>query len=176
MGTVRTIDVAPLSCGMPTVIIRPIAPADAAKLVAFHEQCSDETRRLRFFSVHPHLLDEEVDRFVHVDGTQRAALIALVDGGIVGVVRYDRSRERPAEAEVAVVVRDDMQGRGIASALLDRLGAHALARGVRRFTAVTLPENDKVRDVFRAFSSGMSSRYGNGVVEVTMPLVPDREP
>ena len=155
---------------MPTIMIRPIEPRDADCLRVFHERLSPESRRMRFFSVHPHLSDDEVDRFVHVDGTRRVALIALADGEIVGVARYDQSLADLAEAEVAIVVRDDMQNHGIAGALLDRLGARAGSKGIRRLTAVTLPENERVRQLFRWFRPGTSSRYGNGVVNVTMPL------
>lgn len=159
---------------VPTFMIRPIDPHDDELLRAFHEQLSPESRRMRFFSFHPHLGDDEVDRFVHVDGTRRAAFVAMVRGEIAGVARYEGSPDNPAEAEVAIVVRDDLQHHGIAGALLDRLGAHAASKGIRNLTAVTLPENNSVRKVFRSFRPGTSSSYGNGVVDVTMPLAPDR--
>lgn len=162
------------SWSVPTVMIRPIEPSDDELLRAFHERLSPESRRMRFFSFHPHLGDDEVDRFVHVDGTSRAALVALVRGEIAGVARYEGSLDSPAEAEVAIVVRDDMQHHGIAGALLDRLGAHAVSHGIRSLTAVTLPENERVRQVFHSFRPDMSSSYGDGVIEVTMPLCGNR--
>jgi RimJ/RimL family protein N-acetyltransferase len=155
---------------VPTVTIRPIEPGDGERLRAFHAQLSPESRRLRFFSFHPHLSDDEVDRFVHVDGTRRAAFVATVGGEIVGVARYEGASDDDAAAEVAIIVRDDMQHQGIATALLDRLGAHAISKGIEHFTAITLPENERVRHLFRSFRSGTSSRFGDGVIDVTMPL------
>ena len=158
---------------IPTLMIRPIRPSDAAELVRFHESLSPETKRLRFFSPHPHLLPYEVDSFTHVDGADRCALVALVGAEIVGVARYDRDTE--TVAEVAIVVRDDLQERGIATALLQRLASHAHAVGITRLVAVTLPENERVRSVFHDLRPGTTSRFENGVIKVTIPLVPDQE-
>src|SRR5690349_12316761 len=85
------------------VQIRPIEPADAPRLVAFHEALSPETTRYRFFTVHPRLSESELERFTHVDHHSREALIALLDGALVGVARYIQV-EGTTEAEVAFVV------------------------------------------------------------------------
>ena len=56
----------------------------------FHEGLTDETTRLRFFMLHPHLGQSEVARFTHVDHHDREALVALDGHDIIAVGRYDR--------------------------------------------------------------------------------------
>jgi RimJ/RimL family protein N-acetyltransferase len=154
------------------IVIRPIHEHDDERLVAFHESLSPETQRLRFFSQHPHLSTPEVTRFVNVDGIDRVALVAVADDDIVAVARFDRTAS-PDEAEVAFVVRDDMQGHGIASDLLRRLSVAARQAGITRFVAETLPENRRMLHVFHGFSPGVMTEFRQGVVHVTIPLVED---
>ncbi len=103
-----------------TARVRAIRPDDAAALVAFHAGLSPETVVLRFFGPHPRLSDAEVVRFTTVDGVDRVALVAERAGDVVGVARYDRPPTSD-EAEVAFVVADAFQGRGVGTILLEHL-------------------------------------------------------
>ena len=120
-----------------TVHVRPIRPDDAAQLVTFHQGLSSRSVYRRFFSVHPTLSDAEVERFTCVDYVDRLALVAEVDGQIVAVARYDRSPGSP-EAEVAFVVADVFQHRGIATMMLELLAYAAWRSGITTFVASTL--------------------------------------
>lgn len=157
------------ACDERAFVIRAIAPDDADRLVAFHERLSSETKRLRFFSFHPHLQPEEVTRFVTVDGTHRAAVVAVSGGDIVGVARLDRDGDSE-QAEIAVVVQDDLQRHGVGRRLLDALFDVARDVGLTRLTATTLPENNPVRELFRSLGYPMTSQYAAGVIEVSMQL------
>jgi GNAT superfamily N-acetyltransferase len=150
--------------------VRPMRPDDAARLRRFHGTLSNETTRLRFFSVHPELTENEVDRFTHVDHHDREALVATVDGDIIGVTRFDRLADRPAEAEVAFVVTDDWQGCGIGSALFEQLATRARRAGIERFVAETLPHNQRMLTVFHHSGLPCRSSYRDGVVHVVMEL------
>jgi GNAT superfamily N-acetyltransferase len=110
-----------------------------------------------------------VRRFVTVDGSSRVALVALQHDDIVGVARFDRI-SGTTDAEVALVVDDDRQGNGIGGLLLELIAQRARARGVDRLVAHTLPENTRVRDVFRGYSSDVSSAFVHGLVDVVIPL------
>ena len=99
------------------IVVRPIRPDDAPALVDFHEHLSAETIYLRFFSSHTHLRPAEVERFIHVDGHDRFAVVAEHGGAMVAVARYDRLKD-PRTAEVAFVVADAWQHHGIGSFLL----------------------------------------------------------
>ena len=120
--------------------IRPIVPSDGAALVRFHELLSPESQRSRFFTAHPHLSATEVERFTNVDHRDREALVAVIGADIVGVGRYDRLGASP-RAEVAFVTRDDHQGTGIATTLLQQLTVAAHRVGITCLVAETLAGN-----------------------------------
>ncbi len=149
--------------------MRPIAPDDDARLVAFHEKLSRETQRLRFFGPHPHLSIAEVQRFVRVDGNRRVAVVAERDDEIVAVARYDLLGDTD-EAEAAFVVRDDLQGQGLGTLLLAELATRARAQGVARLVALTLPENRPMQRVLHAFGPNVTSAFVDGVVRFEIAL------
>ena len=155
-----------------TVHVRPITPVDAGALEALHERLSDHSVYLRFFSVHPHLTEREVERFTTVDGDQRMALIATLRDHIVGVARYERSPRNPEEAEVAFVVEDAHQGRGLGMLLLEHLAVYARSRGIRRFVAETLPQNRPMQEVFRRAGFVEKARFEDGIVRVELEIEP----
>ena len=112
-----------------SVRVRPIEAGDRDRLERFHEQLSDRSVYRRFFYLHRHLSTADLDRFTQVDGAERLALVALDGDAVVAVGRYDRLVPG-ACAEVAFVVADAWQGRGIASALLALLAAAARTSGL----------------------------------------------
>lgn len=155
--------------------IRPIRQDDAAALVAFHNHLSAETVYRRFFGIHPHLSPSEVERFTQVDYRDRLALVAEIDGQLAAVARYDR-RPGTDGAEVAFVVADAYQRRGLGTFLLDRLAVAARDRGVRFFQAETLERNQLMREVFRHAGFPCEERDVNGVIEVRFPITARPQP
>jgi acyl-CoA synthetase (NDP forming)/GNAT superfamily N-acetyltransferase len=131
-----------------TVHLRPIEPSDADTLVKFHAGLSMRTRYLRYFSAYPRIPDRDLQRFTNVDHHDRVALVAWLGEEIIAVGRYERAVAGD-EAEVAFVVADAHQGRGIGSVLLEHLAAAARESGIARFTALVLAENDAMIRVFR---------------------------
>jgi GNAT superfamily N-acetyltransferase len=122
-------------------MIRPIEPGDKAAIAAAFEQLSTESRYRRFFSPLERLSDRDLAYLTEVDHHDHEALIAHSEPGEpLGVARYVRVDDR-RKAEVAVAVVDGWQGRGVATALLDRLSDRAREEGVRIFTATILTEN-----------------------------------
>ena len=151
--------------------IRPIRPTDADPLSSFHDHLSGETVYRRFFGAHPHLRDEEITRFTEVDYRDRLALVAEVEGGLVGVARYDRSQGTD-RAEVAFVVADPFQGHGLGTLLLEHLAVAARRRGIATFEAQTLSTNYPMQGVFGQTGFDCVQRWGDGVVEVSFPIAP----
>ncbi len=148
--------------------VRPIRPADGEALRALHDSLSEEAKRLRFFSYHPVLSEEELERYVRVDYVARLALVATMAGELVAVARYDRVGSD--EAEIAFVVREELQGRGLATLLLEHLAAAALARGITTFVADVLAENRRMLEVFRQAGFEESTAFEGGAIRVTLRL------
>ncbi len=152
------------------VQVRPIKPEDADQLVAFHGRLSTESRYFRFFLVKDTLERREAEFFSNVDYQDRMALVALDDGLIIGVGRYDRLKHDPSVAEVAFVVDDAHQGKGIASELLALLTSYARQTGVTSFRAFVLPENLQMMRVFRNSGYGLTRTLEDGVFTVDFPV------
>lgn len=152
-----------------TVHLRPIEPSDAGALIAFHASLSDRTRYLRYFSTYKNMPEKDVVRFTTVDHVDRVALVVVLSGDIIGVGRFDRLPD-PAEAEVAFVVSDAHQGRGIGSVLLEHLAAAARERGIRRFVAEVLAENRRMVRVFTDAGYQASHEFDYGVVHLSFAI------
>ncbi|MEU6120296.1 GNAT family N-acetyltransferase [Streptomyces sp. NPDC047123] len=162
-----------------TARIRPITAEDAERLVSFYEQVSDESKYYRFFAPYPRLSAKDVHRFTHHDQVDRVGLAVTVGGEFIATVRYDRIDERgmaasaPAdEAEVAFLVQDAHQGRGVASTLLEHIAAVARERGIRRFAAEVLPANSKMIKVFTDAGYQQKRSFEDGVVRLEFDLEP----
>ncbi|MEV4555047.1 bifunctional acetate--CoA ligase family protein/GNAT family N-acetyltransferase [Nonomuraea wenchangensis] len=153
-----------------TAHVRPIRPADADRLRSFYSRLSDESIYFRFFGPRPRLSDRDVERFTNVDYVDRVALIATIGTEMVAVIRYDKTG--PGEAEVAFLVEDAHQGRGVASVLLEHLAATAREHGIETFVADVLPANMRMMGVLRQAGYTAQSRFADGVVRMTLDLTP----
>ena len=152
-----------------TVHLRPILAEDADRLQAFHSRLSKETVYNRFFAYRPALSDADLARFTQVDHRDRVALVATLNDAIVGVVRYDRF-PGSQDAEVAFVVEDGHQGRGLGPLLLEHLAGAARERGITGFTADVLPTNRPMLGVFRTAGYTTARKLTEGYVELTFPI------
>jgi len=127
--------------------IRPIRPDDEPRLVELYDRLSRHTAYQRFFAVMQRLPTDWYHFFANVDYVGRLALVAereTVSGyQLIGVGRYEPADEAET-AEVAFVVEDGWQGRGLGAILLDAVLSAAAARGVLRFQAYVLAENHRM--------------------------------
>jgi acyl-CoA synthetase (NDP forming)/GNAT superfamily N-acetyltransferase len=152
--------------------MRQIRPDDAEAIVAFHSRMSDRTRYLRYFSPYPRIPERDLDRFVNVDHRDREAYVIVSGTRIMAVGRYERLGPDSPEAEVAFVVEDAHQGRGIGSVLLEHLAEAARENGITRFVAEVLPQNGGMLRVFSDFGYQVQRRYADGVVHLSFPIAP----
>lgn len=128
--------------------LRPVLPGDNERVVHGPVQFSSETLYRRFQSTRTptralmtYLFEVDyVDHFVWVmtDGP---------DGPVVADARFVRDEADPTEAEVAFIVGDDYQGRGVGGFLMDAVSVAARSDGVRRFTARVLADNLAMRAI-----------------------------
>jgi GNAT superfamily N-acetyltransferase len=146
-----------LSVGL-EILVRPIQPTDRRLIAQTFDRLSPESRYRRFFAPLSRLSQEDLTYLTEVDHSDHEALVAVdpEDGSIIGVARYVRS-EDPAEAEVAVVVEDPWQGRGVASALLERLVERARGAGITYFVALVMSDNEDALELFRHLAPGGST-------------------
>ncbi len=153
-----------------TAHLRPIRPSDAARLVAFYDRVSPESKYLRFFAAYPKLSDRDVRHFTQVDYVDRVALIVTLGEEMIAVGRYDKTED--GEAEVAFLIEDAHQGRGIGQLLLEHLAEAARERGITRFVAEVLPQNRRMAQVFADAGYRLSKEVADGVLSVEFPILP----
>lgn len=159
---------------VPELLIRRITPADKDALVAGLGRLSDRSVYLRFLSPKPRLSSSELRYLTEVDFIDHYALVAVLAAApdvVVGVGRWVRSAAHPADAEIAIVIADDLQGRGVGTQLGRALADAAVARGIERFTASMLPENTAAHRLFRKISTRLELTREAGVDELVAPLV-----
>ena len=150
--------------------LRPIKPSDAPRLVAFYDRVSPESKYLRFFAPYPRLSERDVKRFTQVDYVDRVALIVTLGEEMIAVGRYDRIDK--SQAEVAFLIEDAHQGRGIAQLLLEHLAQAARERGITGFVAEVLPQNRAMAQVFADAGYRMRKGIEDGVLAVEFPILP----
>lgn len=142
------------------IALRLMKVSDTEQLIKLFYQLSPESRWRRFHMITDNLPLAEIRRrareLADVDNQRMAgAVVALAGEGeaseIVGVVRLARPPGEPnaVEAEAAIVVRDDYQGKGIGTELLRRMVPLARRMGVKRILAVFQPDNDIAIRLFR---------------------------
>ncbi|MBJ7357731.1 bifunctional GNAT family N-acetyltransferase/acetate--CoA ligase family protein [Nocardioides sp.] len=153
-----------------TAHVRPIRAEDKDLMVEFYSRVSDQSKYYRFFSPMPKLSDRDVARFTEVDHVGRVAFVVLLKNRMIAVGRYDVVE--PGEAEVAFLVQDEHQGRGIAQVLLEHLAQAARERGLDRFVAEVLPDNQPMIQTFRDAGYRVVSQYDDGVLRLEFPIDP----
>ena len=135
-----------------TVTIRTMQPEDRDIEHRFVRELSEQSRYYRFHSALKELSPYMLERFTHVDYPEEMAIIATVpEGGgemQIGVARYAR-RPGSQTAEIAIVVADAWQGRGVGTRLLIDLRRLATAAGIRHVEASVLPDNRRMLGLAR---------------------------
>jgi acetyl coenzyme A synthetase (ADP forming)-like protein len=140
----------------------------------FFDELSPASRRIGFQGA-GQPPDSVIDRLISGVGTDDSLTLIAVrwrDGAvrIIAVGAYFHLPEAPASAEVAFAVADSFHGKGLATALLERLASAAGKRGVRRFVATTLAENGPMLDVFRDSGFHIRSKSDGGCIEVELSI------
>lgn len=147
-----------------------LEPSDCEPLRRFFYRLSPQSVYRRFLSPIQSPDQLALQRLLDLDGRERQALAALVDGEIVGVARYAPDRARAGAAELAVAVADDWQRQGIATRLIRALGQSARAAGFERFLIVTQADNQAAVRLVRRLSPAARFRFEDGLLETEIAL------
>ncbi len=138
--------------------IRPIRPDDENMLARFHAGLSEETVRLRYFyamGLSARISHPRLGHLCHADYDRELALVAELPGvdgmdRIVAVARLNRDSGDPATAELAVVIDDAWQRKGLGRYLVRQLIQIAPHEGYGKIVAVMLPENAAMTNLLRS--------------------------
>src|SRR4051794_2548030 len=133
------------------IIVRPVTAEDKALLLAGFAELGDLSRYRRFMATKRDLSVAELAYFTEVDHEGHEAIggIDPDTGTGVGIARFIREAPGAPAAEVAVVIADAWQGRGVGAVLLERLVERAHALGVTEFTATQLADNVGMLKLFQ---------------------------
>jgi RimJ/RimL family protein N-acetyltransferase len=155
--------------------LRPIRSEDQDRLSAFYDGLSRQSAYQRFFAVMKRLPPDWAHFLANVDYERRLALLA--EHGppeapeLIGVARYEQT-DQVDTAELAFVIQDGWQGRGLGTQMLDALLAAADARGIRRFRAYVLASNARMIDLLVRFMDVQERVTESGVTELRLTRRP----
>jgi acyl-CoA hydrolase/GNAT superfamily N-acetyltransferase len=156
------------------VLLRPVKIHDEPLLKDFFYSLSDQSLYRRFMSVRKDMPHERLQDFVVIDYTREMVILAVIPRGateeLVGLGQFS-IHEQSHTAEVAFVVRDAWQGKGIGRALLDHLTLLAKKKGLYGFTAEVLIENRPMLSLFEKMGFDIRKSVEEGTWELAMTFV-----
>jgi acyl-CoA hydrolase/RimJ/RimL family protein N-acetyltransferase len=152
------------------ILLRPIKPTDERLEQEFLYSLSDETIYRRFFSSMGAWPHERVQYYTTIDYDTQMAIIAVVQENgeerMIGVGRYIRERNSDM-AELALVVGDDWQGKGVGTLLHSYLTQIARSRNVGGFKAEILQDNKRALHVFSKMGQKVETKFEDGVYKAS---------
>jgi acetyltransferase len=153
-------------------LIRDITPADKPALRRLHASLSDESRYRRFHAQKADLTKGDLRYLCEVDGHAHVALVAedpARPGELLGVTRAVSLDEKSGEAEIAIVVRDDVQTAGVGAVLVDALRRRAAAEGMGALIAEVQADNHRALRFFQGQGARQRSTGYGGVYSLVLP-------
>lgn len=148
------------------VHIRELRPSDGPGVRTWFRSLSADSRYQRFGAHVTDLPDGHWRYLTRVDGTTHVAIVALHEGAYIGVGRMILLDDTGESAEVAFLVDDAWQRRGLGSLLRDVLFAYARERAIDRLYAWVLPGNVAIRKLLAPAAARVVDR--GDVLELTL--------
>jgi len=155
-----------------TVHMRAMRADDERRLARMFERMSADSVYYRFFSPVPRATATSLE-LNRLGETGHVARVAVFGDDIVAAARYDVVK--PGVAEVAFVVADDYQQRGVGTLLLEHLAVLARSAGIHTFAADTLPDNAKMLAMFAAAGWARDCHFDGGTVRTQFSIAPSAE-
>lgn len=145
------------------VEIRPICPDDEERMIKFHQGLSERSVYMRYFeslSLAARTAHSRLSRICFTDPALETVLVVLArernseEQKILAVGRLSKLSD-PTKAEVALLVADEFQGRGLGSELVRRLIQAAKEQGITRIEAEMLRDNTSIQRVLKKSGFGL---------------------
>ncbi|QNQ89290.1 GNAT family N-acetyltransferase [Corynebacterium poyangense] len=155
--------------------LRSVAPGDGEALRRFYSRVSDRSKYLRFFSTHPELSDEDLERWMSTDSYDKVTLVMVERDSIIAVAGYEIVPEfLPARVgDVSFLVQDSHHSRGVGNILLEHLAEIGREGGVERFFAEMLTQNRQMAQVFIRAGYSATPELADGFVTVDFTIEPN---
>ena len=155
------------------IFFRPVKPTDDASLSEMFYSLSPASIRTRYMSQTMRFPHKDVQKLTNIDYEQNLAIVGTVPGvseeEIVAIAQYFLD-PKTLSAEVAFVVQDEWQQKGMGSLLLQYLTQIAKRRGVKRFYAKVLPVNKAMLAVFYNSGFQVNTEFDGEVYNITYDL------
>jgi acetyltransferase len=157
------------------VLVRPIRADDKGLLSDALRQLSPESAYRRFLTPKQRFSRSELRYLTEVDGRDHVALVAESPNEpvrrLIAVARFVRLADDPEAAEVAIVVGDRWQRRGLGSLIATKLADEARRLGIRRFTATMAAGNEPAHRLMEKLTDRLEQQHvGGGVDELVLDL------
>ncbi len=153
------------------ILLRPVKLSDEHLLKDFFYSLSSDSLYRRFISTRTDMHHERLQPFVVIDYTKEMVILAVLQhegqDQIVGMAQYTIDQNTHT-AEVAFVVRDDYQGKGVGAELLTYVTYLAKKSGLLGFTAAVLIENRQMLQLFEKMGFSIEMRADAGIYELKM--------
>ena len=161
------------------ISFRPIKKDDAPEWLNFWHRLSSRSQYLRLHRSPPEMGMEGALRFCTIDYVNTFAFVAEAieahQKHIVAIGRYSRLPATPKTAEIAFVIVDAYQEKGIGTKFIEWLATVARKNDIDTFEAYVLPENTEMMSVFQGYGFHMKQILENNVYHISFPLTRTRE-
>ncbi|MEJ2705911.1 MAG: GNAT family N-acetyltransferase, partial [Sedimentisphaerales bacterium] len=155
------------------IFFRPIKPNDEPALAEMMYSLSEESVRTRYMTHSMSFPHREMQRVTNIDYRQDVAIVGVVPSisgeEIVAIAQYFLD-PKTQSAEVAFVVQDEWQRKGMGTFLLDYITQIAKQRGVRRFWAKVLPNNEPMLTIFHNSGYKINTTFDGDAYDITYDL------
>ncbi|WP_395105237.1 GNAT family N-acetyltransferase [Actinomadura sp. SCN-SB] len=152
------------------VRIRPYGVTDADRLRRMSDRVSKQSLFTRFWSGSPYIPEYYVRAMDALDHWDREAMVALLDDDMIGIAEYVRDATRPHRADLAALVADPWQRRGLGLTLVSCLAPLAERRGITEFNADVILENQRAMRSILVGWPDVGSALVDGAARFSLPL------
>ncbi|MEX6160592.1 bifunctional acetate--CoA ligase family protein/GNAT family N-acetyltransferase [Proteus mirabilis] len=155
--------------------IRPILPEDEPLLKTFINQVTKERFYYRYFSEISEFTHDDLANMTQIDYDREMAFVAIRhphdDPEIIGVARAMADPDNQ-QAEFAILVRSDLKGNTLGHQLMMKLINYTKAHGIKRLTAITMPENRNMISLAKKLGFSVEVQFDEGIVNLNLLLDP----